>query len=103
MPKNRTIDRIDLRRLAVFRTVVEAGGVTAAAAVLHRSPSAVSDDLAVLQRHLGTPLFEKVGRHLQPTAKARTLARSLERSYLDLQEAWDNAVGGDASEPLRIA
>lgn len=103
MPKNRTIDRIDLRRLAVFRAVVEAGGVTAAAAALHRSPSAVSDDLAVLQRHLGTPLFEKVGRHLQPTAKARALARSLERTYLDLQEAWDAAVSDGANEPLRIA
>jgi DNA-binding transcriptional LysR family regulator len=103
MPKNRTIDRIDLRRLAVFRAVVEAGGVTAAAAVLHRSPSAVSDDLAVLQRHLGTPLFEKVGRRLQPTARGRALARSLERAYLDLQEAWHTATAEGADEPLRIA
>jgi len=103
MPKNRTIDQIDLRRLAVFRAVVEAGGVTAAAAALHRSPSAVSDDLAVLQRHLGAPLFEKAGRHLRPTAKAKSLARSLERAYLDIQEAWDSAVSEGANEPLRIA
>ena len=103
MPKNRTIDQIDLRRLAVFRAVVEAGGVTAAATALHRSPSAVSDDLAVLQRHLGTPLFEKVGRRLQPTAKARALARSVERAYLDLQDAWDNAVVEGSNEPLRVA
>jgi DNA-binding transcriptional LysR family regulator len=103
MSKNRTIDQIDLRRLAVFRAVVDAGGVTAAAASLHRSASAVSDDLAVLQRHLGTPLFEKVGRHLRPTAKGRALARSLERAYLDLQDAWNAAVGDDAGEPLRIA
>jgi DNA-binding transcriptional LysR family regulator len=103
MSKNRTIDQIDLRRLAVFRAVVEAGGVTAAAAALHRSPSAVSDDLAVLQRHLGTPLFEKVGRRLQPTAKGKALARSVERAYLDLREAWDTAVADEANEPLRIA
>jgi DNA-binding transcriptional LysR family regulator len=103
MSKNRTIDQIDLRRLSVFRAVVESGGVTAAAAAMHRSPSAVSDDLAVLQRHLGTPLFEKVGRRLQPTAKARALARSLERAYLDLQEAWDTAVAEGVGEPLRIA
>lgn len=103
MSKNRTIEQIDLRRLAVFRAVVEAGGVTAAANVLHRSPSAVSDDLAVLQRHLGAPLLEKVGRHLRPTAKGLALARSIERAYLDLREAWDAAVGDGENEPLRIA
>jgi DNA-binding transcriptional LysR family regulator len=103
MSKKRTIDQIDLRRLAVFRAVVEAGGVTAAATLLHRSPSAISDDLAVLQRHLGAALFEKVGRHLQPTAKGKALARSVERAYLDIREAWEAAATDGANEPLRIA
>lgn len=94
----------DFKRLAVFRTVVASGGVIAAARVLHKSPSAVSYDLQQLERQLGLRLFSKSGRRLELTPRGRMLAASIERAYLDLQEAWDGASAADtAREPLRIA
>ncbi len=94
----------DFKRLAVFRTVVDSGGVIAAARVLHKSPSAVSYDLQQLERQLGLRLFRKSGRRLVLTPRGRVLAASIERAYLDLQEAWDGVAAADARrEPLRIA
>lgn len=94
----------DFKRLAVFRTVVASGGVNAAARVLHKSPSAVSYDLQQLERQLGLRLFRKAGRRLALTPHGRMLAASIERAYLDLQEAWDGIATADAArEPLRIA
>ena len=41
--------QIDPRRLAVLRAVADAGGVLAAASVLHLTPSAVSQHIARLE------------------------------------------------------
>ena len=96
--------RPDFKRLAVFRTVVASGGVIAAARELHKSPSAVSYDLQQLERQLGLRLFRKSGRKLVLTPRGRMLAASIERAYLDLQEAWEGVnAAGAAREPLRIA
>lgn len=93
----------DFRRLAVFRAVVVSGGVNAAARVLHKSPSAVTYDLQQLERMLGMRLFRKAGRRLALTPRGRVLAASIERAYLDLQQAWENIDDGHDAEPLRIA
>ncbi len=93
----------DFKRLAIFRTVVASGGVNAAARVLHKSPSAVTYDLQQLERQLGTPLFRKSGRRLALTPCGRVLAASIERAYLDLQQAWETIDDGHGQEPLRIA
>ena len=93
----------DFKRLAVFRTVVTSGGVNAAARVLHKSPSAVTYDLQQLERQLGTRLFRKAGRRLALTPRGRVLAASIERAYLDLQQAWEGIGDGHDQEPLRIA
>ncbi|WP_315098877.1 LysR family transcriptional regulator, partial [uncultured Cellulomonas sp.] len=50
---------MDPRALESLRTVGTQGGVTAAAAVLHVTPSAVSQQLALLQREVGVPLTER--------------------------------------------
>jgi DNA-binding transcriptional LysR family regulator len=59
---------LDVRRLQVLRAVVTSGTVTAAAAHLGYTPSAVSQQIAVLERQAGTALFERVGRSVRPTA-----------------------------------
>src|SRR5690606_24270357 len=93
----------DFKRMAVFRTVVAQGGVNAAARVLHKSPSAVTYDLQQLERQLGTQLFRKSGRRLLLTPRGRSLAASIERACLDLQQAWERFDDASAREPLRIA
>jgi DNA-binding transcriptional LysR family regulator len=67
---------MDLRSLETLRAVRTQGGVTAAAAVLHLTPSAVSQQLAALAREMGVPLTERVGRGLQLTPAGVALAEA---------------------------
>ncbi len=92
----------DFRRLAVFRTIVGAGGVTQAAAVLHKTASAVSYDLQQLEASLGEPLFHRSGRGLVLTPRGRSLAAAIEHAYLDIQSAWRDFAARD-KQPLRLA
>ena len=58
---------IEVSRLVALRAVATSGTVTAAAGVLHLTPSAISQHLAKLERETGTTLVEKDGRRLRLT------------------------------------
>ncbi|WP_432589904.1 LysR family transcriptional regulator [Streptomyces sp. HD1123-B1] len=64
---------LDVRRMQVLRAVVTSGSVTAAAANLGYTPSAVSQQVAALEKQAGTALLERVGRGVRPTAAGRLL------------------------------
>ncbi|RRO13257.1 LysR family transcriptional regulator [Saccharopolyspora rhizosphaerae] len=53
--------------MQVLRAVVTSGSVSAAASYLGYTPSAISQQLATLEKEAGTPLLEKAGRGLRPT------------------------------------
>lgn len=59
---------MELSDLRIFRTVVSAGGVTRAAAQLHRVQSNVTTRIRQLEEELGVPLFLREGKrlHLSP-------------------------------------
>ncbi|MGX5182134.1 LysR family transcriptional regulator [Streptomyces avermitilis] len=59
---------LDVRRMQVLRAVVLSGSVTAAAADLGYTPSAVSQSVAALEKQTGTELLERTGRGVRPTA-----------------------------------
>lgn len=59
---------LDVRRMQVLQAVVASGSVTAAAANLGYTPSAVSQQVAALEKQAGVALLERVGRGIQPTA-----------------------------------
>ena len=61
------------RELEVFRHIMEAGGVTAAAARLRISQPAVSRILRQTEARIGFPLFTRVRKRLLPTPEARAL------------------------------
>ncbi|NHC46870.1 LysR family transcriptional regulator [Motilibacter aurantiacus] len=65
---------MDPRQLAVLRELGDRGSVTAVAAALHISPSAVSQQLAALQRGAAVPLTERRGRVLVLTDAGRAVA-----------------------------
>src|SRR5690606_19268658 len=65
---------LDPHRLRMFAAVVAAGSVHQAAANLGYTPSAVSQQLAALQRETGLRLMERNGRGIVPTATGRLLA-----------------------------
>lgn len=59
---------LDVRRMQVLRTVVTSGSVTAAATTLGYTPSAISQQVAALEKEAGIALLERVGRGVRPTA-----------------------------------
>lgn len=96
--------RAILSHLDAFVAVVRHGSLSAAARTLHRAQSTVSYQIRQLEQRLGAPVFERLGRGVQPTALGSQLFACCERFFAEL-EALQAAVGSDASAahtPLRI-
>lgn len=72
---------LDLARLRVLRSVIATGSIRASSDTLNYTPSAVSQQLASLQRETGLRLFERVGRGIAPTTAGRILAAETERLF----------------------
>ncbi|MCM2293813.1 LysR family transcriptional regulator [Allorhizobium sp. BGMRC 0089] len=67
--------KIDERHLVQLAAVVKAGGVVEGAAMLGLTQPAVSRTLALLEKRVGEPLFDRGRRPLQPTPLGRELAQ----------------------------
>jgi DNA-binding transcriptional LysR family regulator len=78
---------MDVRALETLRAVRSQGGVSAAAAVLQLTPSAVSQQLAGLGRDAGVPLTERIGRGLRLTAAGEALADAAVEVAVALERA----------------
>ena len=64
---------LDLKRLRLLRELDARGTIGAVALALDYSPSAVSQQLALLEKEAGVPLLERAGRNVRLTAAAQTL------------------------------
>src|SRR3954454_2558786 len=64
---------LELRRLRLLRELHERGTIAAVAEALRFTPSAVSQQLALLEREAGVPLFERAGRGVGLPAAALVL------------------------------
>lgn len=91
---------MDLKRLRILQTLARYGTVAAAADRLHLTPSAVSQQLAVLAKEAGVPLLEKHGRGVRLTGAAQVLLThadaigvQLERARADLAAHAHGGVG----------
>jgi DNA-binding transcriptional LysR family regulator len=106
---------LDLRRLRLLRELKERGTIAAVADALQFTPSAVSQQLAMLEREAGVRLLERAGRGVRLTDAALVLVDHaealLERAALaeaDLAAAAGTVTGrgriaGFQSVLLRIA
>lgn len=81
------VGQLDLRRLHTLRVVDQQGTVTAAADLLHLTPSAVSHQLTQLARELGLPLLERRGRRVYLTPAGQALVSHAD----DLSARWERA------------
>src|ERR1700730_14989747 len=91
---------LDLERLRVLHAVARFGSVSAAAEALHVTTSAVSQQMAKLERETGQRLLERRGRGVRLTDAAELLVEHAdrllslaERAQADL-EAHRGAVAG---------
>ncbi|NKB57349.1 MAG: LysR family transcriptional regulator [Alphaproteobacteria bacterium] len=80
-----------LDELKAFVTVAEAGGFTKASALLHRSQPAISRRIDLLEKTLGTPLFERRGRQIGLTRAGKSLLPHAEDALAAVQDGY-NAV-----------
>src|ERR1700712_6127993 len=78
---------MDVRQLQILRELGELGSVTAVAEALYVTPSAISQQLRLLQRTTPVPLTEKVGRRLSLTGAGRALAAAAAEVDLALAKA----------------
>jgi DNA-binding transcriptional LysR family regulator len=96
---------LDPRRLRVLRAVALRGGVTDAARLLNLTPSAVSQQLALLESEAGVALIDRSQRRVALTAAGQTLAKRAEAIEQELAEAKRElaALSGRVSGPVTIA
>jgi DNA-binding transcriptional LysR family regulator len=77
----------EVRRLRLLRELAEHGTVAAAAEACALTPSAVSQQLALLEREARTPLFIRDGRRLLLTEAAKVLVAHTEIILAQLERA----------------
>jgi DNA-binding transcriptional LysR family regulator len=80
--------KISLRRLAVFKAILDKGGVNAAADHLGISQPSVTAHLKALELEIGEPLFvrRRGRRHLETTAAGKLLERYAEEALSKSEE-----------------
>ncbi|HEY8472327.1 MAG TPA: LysR family transcriptional regulator [Natronosporangium sp.] len=92
---------MNLAHLRYFAAVVEHGNVTRAAEALYVSQPTVSAALRSLERELGQPLFDRVGRRLRVTAAGAEAYRRVTRILAE----WDDtrsSLSTDGADPGRL-
>ena len=96
---------LDLRRLRLLRELARRGTITAVAEALSYSPSAVSQQLAALEKEAGVRLLEPAGRRVRLTpqgdllvAHTQVLLEEMERTEAELAQSLNETVG-----TLRVA
>jgi DNA-binding transcriptional LysR family regulator len=95
----------EVRRLRLLRELAAHGTIAAAAQACHLTPSAVSQQLGLLEREVGTPLLLRDGRRVVLTEAARVLVAHTERILAELEEAQAHVAGltGEIRGTVRLS
>ena len=96
---------LDVRRLLLLRELRDRGTIAAVADSLSYTASAVSQQLAQLQREAGVELIERVGRGVRLTEAGHTLAAHADAIIARLEEADADleAASGSVRGRVRLA
>lgn len=78
---------LSVQRLSMLREIANVGSIAGAARVLNISPSAVSQQMALLEREAGVPLLERAGRGVRLTDAGVRLAENAERIFAEIENA----------------
>ncbi|NUT44563.1 MAG: LysR family transcriptional regulator [Thermoactinospora sp.] len=93
---------LDLRRLALIREFARRGSIAATAASLGYSPSAVSQQLAALEREAGAVLLDRTARSAELTDAGRRLVEHAERILSMVEEAESDLSAHTATPSGRV-
>ncbi|MER7914992.1 MULTISPECIES: LysR substrate-binding domain-containing protein [unclassified Streptomyces] len=92
---------MDERQLRILRELGDLGSVSAVAEALHVTPSAISQQLRLLQRSIPVPLTERAGRRVVLTDAGHALAAAAVEVESALARA-RHAVADFAEEPAGV-
>jgi DNA-binding transcriptional LysR family regulator len=95
---------MELDQLRAFLAVSEAGGFTRAATVLASTQPTLSRQVKALETELGQPLFDRLGRHIQPTTFGKVFAKRARALLADADAllAAGSDVEGELAGELRL-
>lgn len=93
---------LDLRRLMLIREFARRGSIAATAASLGYSPSAVSQQLAALEREAGAVLLDRTARSAELTDAGRRLVQHAERILTMVEEAESDLLAHAGSPAGRV-
>ena len=93
---------LDLHRLRLLQEFAARGSIARTAAVLGYTPSAVSQQLATLEREAGTALLDRSARRAELTDAGRRLAGHAERILAMVEEAETDLSAGAAEPAGRV-
>lgn len=96
-----SLDGLSLRQLRCFLATCESRSVVQAARALGITQSAASRRIADLEARIGTPLFDRAGRRMEPTAAAAPLRAAAEAALTGLRHGVE-ATRGDLREAVAI-
>lgn len=97
---------IELRHLRMIQALAETGSVSAAAERVHLTQSALSHQLAALERYFGVPLLDRARRPLRLTPAGERLLLAARRILPEVEAARADLLrqsAAHAPEMLRIA
>jgi len=99
------LDGLSLDQLRIFVAAADEGSFSAAARLLRRTQSAVSESIANLEAQLSVTLFDRSGRYPQMTAEGRILladARSVVAAVDSLKARAKGISGGLEAELVAV-
>lgn len=92
-----------LAALRAFAAFAETGNLVRAGAMLNVSHAAISQQLRVLEAHLGLALVDRAGRGLVLTAEGRQLADALALGFGAISATVQELTGRAADRPLHVS
>jgi molybdate transport repressor ModE-like protein len=98
-------NKLDVRRMRVLREVSERGTIAAAARALAFTPSAISQQLAALEREAGVALLDRHGGRVRLTEAGRRLVARTEAILVELEAATAElaAAAADVTGDVHVA
>jgi len=94
---------LEIRDFRLVEAVLRLGSLGKAAKELHRTPSALSHQLRLLERRARTQLFIRVAKRLTPTAAAEQLLERARVVLAQVRQAEEEISGDGAAATIRLS
>jgi DNA-binding transcriptional LysR family regulator len=95
--------RLTLRQIEAFKAVIEGGGISRAAQLIHISQPAMSKLIAHFEADTGLKLFDRVKGRLAPTERGMRLYQEIDRTFAGVRQIENAAEAIRREEQGRLA